>query len=253
MTKLTHRREALRLAMAAALAPTLCAARLSAATPHRLIAPPGTPMRYSRTVARDLADGRQVIVARDFAVSFRRVPEGFMIDGQQVGVRVEAPESLAAFARIEQARDESAIFPIALDPFGQILSSNLAVPAGQAVQQAIEEAQARLTGQPINADERDQLSRFVAALHLASQRIIAHLPVDLFAPAETSRRDERRIALPGGVEGKVETIYDCQRDSGTGLMRAANRKVLTIVADSSRSTRESWSLTPIHTAAPAAL
>lgn len=243
--KRTDRRDTLRLVMAAAIAPTLCATRVSAAVPDRLIAPPSSPMRYRRTLVRDLIDGELVSVTREFDVAFRRLAGGFMMEGQQVGVRMDAPESLAAFVRIEEARDESELFPIALDPFGQILSTRVAQPAGHSVRLAIEEALARIAEQPIGADEREQLSRFVSAMQLASQRVIAHLPTDLFAPAETSRRDERMATLPGGVEGKVESVYECRRDLGTGLMREASRNVLTIVADSSRGTRESWSLTAI--------
>jgi hypothetical protein len=228
--------------MAAAIAPTLCATRVSAAAPDRLIAPPTGPMRYTRSVTRDLIDGEMVRATRIFDVTFRRFAGGFMMHGQQVEAKLEAPASLAAFVQLEEARDESDLFPIALDPFGQILSSRIAQPAGQNVRMAVDAAVEQIASQPISADEREQLSRFVSAMQLASQRVIAHLPTDLFAPAETSRRDERRVALPGGVEGKVATVYECERDSGTGLMRAASRDVVTIVADSSRGTRESWSL-----------
>jgi len=231
--------------MAAAVAPTLCATRVSAATPDRLIAPPGGPMRYTRTVVRDLVDGAQLTATREFDVSFRRFAGGFMMEGQQVRVSVDAPAGLAAFARLEEARDETALFPIALDPFGQILSSQIAQPTGENLQTAVREALNLIASQPISADEREQLSRFVSAMQVASQRVIAHLPTDLFAPAETSRRDERLVALPGGVEGKLATLYECQRDAGTGLMRAASRDVVTIVADSSRGTSESWSLAPL--------
>lgn len=243
--KRTDRRNALQLAMAAAIIPTLCAKRASAATPGRLIAPPTTPMRYARTITRALADGTPFTVTREFDVSFRRFASGFMLHGSQVEVAVDCPQSLAEFAQLERRRDENSLFPIALDPFGQILSTQIAQPAGQDVRQAVSAALAQLASQPISSNEREQLAQFIAALQDAGRRVTAHLPTDLFAPATDQRRDEQNIALPGGMEGTVETTFECQRDAGTGLMQAANRNVVTKVANSRRGTQESWSLTAI--------
>lgn len=241
----TDRRNALRLAMAAAMAPAVCASRGAAAAPDRLIAPPAMPMRYSRTVTRELADGRPFSVTRQFEIDFQPFANGFMLHGEQRDVVVDAPESLSEFIRIERERDESGIFPIALDPFGLILSSQIARPVAQDLHHAVSAALADLASQPISSDEREQLSQFITTLQRAGQRVTAHLPTDLFAPADERRRDERNIGLPGGIEGSVETLFESQRDQGTGLMRAATRAVITRVADSSRGTHESWSLTPL--------
>lgn len=245
MMKRTDRRNALRLGMAAAIAPSLCATRVAAATPDRLIAPPAAPMRYSRTVTRELSDGTPLTVTRAFNVTFRRFAGGFMLHGEQADVHVEAPQSLAEFVELERRRDESALFPIALDPFGQILSSQIARPAGQDLRQAISHALAELASQPISDDEREQLSQFVSAIQEAGHQVTAHLPTDLFAPASAARRDEQGIDLPGGIEGRVETVFESQRDPETGLMRAANRNVVTQVAGSSRGTLETWSLSAL--------
>lgn len=241
--KRTNRRSALQLAMAAAIVPALGPVRALAAEPGQLIAPPDEPMRYSRTVARELVDGALFTVSREFTVEFRRFAGGFMLHGEQATVRVEGPDALSAFADIERSRDESGLFPLALDPFGQILSSRVALPASDQVRAAVEEALALLAEQRISNDERERASRFVAALQQAGQRVIAVLPSDLFAPTTRSRRDGRDIALPGGGHGRVETVFECERDSRTGLMRSATRNVMTSVADSTRETFERWSLT----------
>lgn len=245
MTKGTDRRTALRVAMAAALAPAICTAPAVSAATTRLISPPANPMRYSRTVTRELVDGTPFSVTREFDVSFRQFAGGFMMHGRQDEVEVECPGVLAEFAELERQRDESGLFPIALDAFGQILSSQIALPAGQDVRRAVDGALADLANQPINENEREQLSGFVAVLHQAGHRVTAHLPTDLFAPSSLSRRDEQSIAIPGGREGSVETIFECSRDADTGLMRAASRSIVTRVGETSRTIREHWSLAAI--------
>ncbi|WAT17163.1 hypothetical protein OZN62_09480 [Aurantiacibacter sp. MUD11] len=241
MTRI-NRRSTLQLAMVAAVAPLVGSSRAAATVPDRLIAPPATPMRYVRTVSREMAGGAHFTVTREFTVEFRQFAGGFMLHGNQLAAAVDAPAQLAHFARLEESRDESAIFPLALDPFGRILSTEIAPPAGEEVRLAVEEALTDLASQPIAEDERAQLSQFIAALQGASRRVTAHLPADLFAPASTPRREEQRIALPGGAEGRVETSFAGERDGQTGLMRVAARNVVTVVADSSNRVHEEWRL-----------
>lgn len=236
------RRSALLLAFAAGVAPALYANRAMAAPPSGLIAPPDGPMRYSRTVVRQLSDGKEFSAARDFAVTFRRFDGGFMLNGQQTGVRIDAPAALEQFVQIERERDESGMFPIALDAFGQILSTQVAQPAGPDLPRAIREALSHVSSN-VSADEREQLAQYLSALQQAGNRVIAYLPTDLFAPVSLSRRDEQRVDLPGGLQGTVESVFECERDAGTGLMRAATRRIVTLVEGTSRTVREDWSLT----------
>ncbi|RIV86525.1 hypothetical protein [Aurantiacibacter zhengii] len=239
----TDRRSAMLLAFVAGVAPALCANRALAAPLSGLIAPPDGPMRYSRTVVRQLADGREFSATRDFAVAFRRFDGGFMLSGQQTDVRIEAPAALEQFVRIERERDESGLFPIALDAFGQILSTQIAQPAGPDLRRAVGEALAQISSDHASADEREQLARYLSALQIAGNHVIAYLPTDLFAPASLSRRDEQRVDLPGGLQGTVESVFECERDASTGLMRAAARRIVTLVEGTSRTVREHWSLT----------
>ncbi len=243
MTASTDRRGTLVLGLAAAVAPAVVSTRALALPVERLIHPPEGPMRYSRSVTRDLIDGTPFTVTRDFSIEFRRFSEGFMLRGEQQDVRIDAPEVLAPFAELERVRDESGLFPIALNAFGQILSSQIARQDGPYLREAVDEAVAEIASHPIGEDEREQVVQFLRALQQVGNRVTAHLPPDLFAPASQSRHDERDIALPGGVAGKVETVFEAERDERTGLMRAANRTVLTRVAQTTRGTRERWSLT----------
>lgn len=245
MTHSTDRRTALLLAMGAALAPAMASRMAVAAPADHLIAPPEAPMRYSRSVSRELIDGSFISVSRDFEVLFRRVATGFVMYGQQTDVRIEAPDVLAPFTRIEQARDESGMFPISLDVFGHITSAQIAQTAQASLRRAVQEALSDISTHPIAEDEREQVSHYLNTLQQAGQRVMAHLPTDLFAPAVLNRRDEQTIALPGGIEGIVETVFACERDSSTGLMQAASRQILTCVGQSSRTTREDWILAAI--------
>ena len=240
------RRDALRLALCAAVAPMVASRAMARQQDIAggLIAPPVTPMRYTRVVERDMVDGQVFRVTRDFEVEFRRFDAGFMLHGAQTGVATQCPDALQRFADLEAARDESALFPIALDPLGTILSAGPDPLSGEHVGDAIEEALAVLAAQPIPAVQRDMLRDFVAALHIVGQRITAHMPADLFAPAEPSRTDEQIISLPGGGEGLIRTEFTGETDTATGLLRRASRSIVTQAGDSRRTTGERWSLTP---------
>ncbi len=242
--KAVDRRAAIRLALAAALAPALISGQTRAqASIGGLIAPPEGPMHYRRIVSRDMVDGRNFRVTRSFAVEFRHFNDGFMIYGQQVEVVVDAPAPLAQFAELERTRDESGLFPLALDPLGRILSPDSDLGYQLNVGQAVERAFATLSRQQLAQDERVSLESFVAALHAAGGELIAQLPVDLFAPWGGPRRQEQEISLPDGSHGRVMTRFEAQRDEGTGLMREALREIVTEVDNSRRTTSESWSLT----------
>lgn len=237
----TDRRTILQLATLAAVVPA-CVVPARASAPDQLIAPPTGQMRYCRTVVRDIADGSHFAVYRQFLVDFRPFAGGFMMHGRQEAVSAEAPAALADFAAMEEARDESGLFPIALDPYGQILSADVAARSGDDVRHAVDHALAEIARQPLAAEDRAALSAYVVALQQASQRVTAHLPADLFAPAPDPRREERRVALPGGGEGLVASSFGGVRDAETGLMRNAEREVVTVVAGSSKRLREEWSL-----------
>lgn len=241
--KQTDRRSAMRLVLAAALAPMLASRTASAqAEPGYLIAPPSGDMLYRRTFVRGFGDGNRLRVARDFAVSFERFESGFLLQGRQVAVRADAPDALEPFLALERARDDGAMFPLMLDPFGRIVSASQPDRLDDEIRRAFDEALASLAQQDIAQSERDMLSQFVSAFHAAGERVTAHLPVDLFSPISTPRRQEQSIALPGGGEGRVTTAFSGEVDAATKLMRAATREVVTEAEGSRRISSESWSL-----------
>ena len=240
------RRGSIRLAIASALAATL-STKVSASQidSGSRIAPPTRPMRFCRIVERDLVDGQSFRVSRGFTVEFSRIAEGYLISGRQSDVSVNAPDSLSSFAELEQQRDESGLFPLELNPLGQIQSVNSDRLGEEQIEAAVEQALSAIARLPMPEDEREQARLFVAALHNTGQGITAHMPHDLFAPASLPRRTQQVIALPDGAAGRVETLFDGQLDPQTGLMSAAVREIVTAVDGSERTTREEWSLTPV--------
>ena len=235
-----NRRSMLQVAAAIAFASPLVARPASAST--GLIAPPGQPMRYCRTVERELAGGAIILVKREFSVSFLRFDDGFIIEGQQVNVDAKVPHGLEQFAALEESRQETGLFPVSLDPTGLITSDEFAPPARAAVETAFREANRIIGGQRMPANDREELRQFVSTIHQAGAIVTAHMPIDLFAPAEVERIEDQTIALPTGEEGRVQSRFGGARDAATGLMRHASREVLTQIDQDRRRTREIWEL-----------
>lgn len=238
----TNRRKMLKMLAIAAVVPALIARTALAATPGSLIAPPPGSMRFQRVAVRQLAGGATISVTRDFEIGFQRFTDGFIIEGRQLSAEVTAPANLAAFADLERARVETAMFPITLDPFGQILSEVPLVDRPQQIDQAYSEALLQIARQPLAEGERGELRQFVSALHLAGTMLAAVMPPDLFSPAQGERSDDRALQLPTGDMGRVVSRFNAERDAQTGLMRRAMREVLTEIDGDRRNTTEHWQL-----------
>jgi hypothetical protein len=107
----TSRRELLRAVMAATLLPVFAGSvSASAVAQARSIAPPSVPMLLTRRLMRELTGGYSI-----FRIRFGAVNGGFRVDGSQVASSVKAPPNLAEFARLEQQRVETGLFPLELD------------------------------------------------------------------------------------------------------------------------------------------
>ena len=239
-----NRRTVLRYTAAAALLPMASAAGAHPATRLSRFSPPDGPMLYVRRLERALPGGARMVVSRSFAIRFRHENEGFLVEGEQVGVEVEAPEALAAFARIEREREEHGLFPLLLDSNGAI-AAGILVPMATRLDAAVRETLAVLDGQVHDPAERAELMRFVAAFHQSAGKLVTQLPHDLFAPPATPRSERREVALPGGETGEVTVTFSAARDPATGLMRQARREVVTALHGDLRRTLESWQLAPL--------
>ena len=235
----TDRRAVLQYAAAALLLPALpAAAQASRFAPH------AGPMLYTRRLERGLSGGASFVVSRSFAVRFLHEGAGYLVEGRQVAVEVDAPEALAAFADIERAREERGLFPLRLDAQGAI-AAGAGEPVSTRLDDAVREALAQLEAQPHAEAERAELVRFVNAFHQSASKLMTELPRDLFAPPPVSRTESRAISLPGGDTGEVSVTFSAARDPATGLMREARREVVTELDGDRRTTLESWRLTPL--------
>jgi len=239
------RRTWLRYAAAAALLPFASAAAGHPANRLARFSPPDAPMLYRRRLERPLADGARLVVSRSFAIHFRHEADGFRVEGEQVGVEVEAPEALAAFARIEREREERGLFPLLLDADGAIAAAG-GTALSTHLDATVREALAQLEAQPHAAAERAALVRFVTAFHQSAGRLTTELPHDLFAPRDASRSERRDVVLPGGESGEVVVTFSAASDPASGLMRRALREVVTELDGDRRRTLESWELAPLR-------
>jgi hypothetical protein len=240
------RRAVLRLAAGAMLLPLASAAGAHPSSPGTAFAPPDGPMLYTRRLERVFPDGARFTVARSFEVRFEHWGDGFRVEGRQVGVEVEAPEALAAFAKLEREREreERGLFPLLLEADGSI-SEGAGAPLATRLDDAVRESLALIEARAHEAAEHAELVRFVQAFHQSAGRLVTELPPDLFAPPPDPRVESRAVALPGGDSGEVTVTFAAARDPATGLMREALREVVTALEGDRRRTLETWQLAPL--------
>lgn len=231
----------MRLALVAATIGSVFPARVALAAGGRPIAPPAGPMLYSRTLVRSLAGGATLSVSRDFEIRFLPTVAGFRVEGRQVAASVEAPEAIAALARMEEQRIEDGVFPLELDQLGKIMSEGKETDAA-VFDRAAATAKEQIDAQGLPADERRVLIKFVETVHRAASSVTSELPTMLFAPDEGRITDTRTIALPGGGAGEMASVFEAHVDPVTGLMRSASRQVVTKLDGTSRTTTENWAL-----------
>ena len=234
------------LAGAAALLPSVAVpvAAQSPAAPSQPFAPPESPQVLTRTVWRTLADGKQIMIRRRYAVQFSRQGEGFLLEGKLLDAAVEAPPLLAGLAELERNRGDEGLFPLQLDAEGRIRGGAPPLKVASGLRDnARERAQGMLATTPLASQQQLEAGAFLN--QLSAQGAPTAWPADLFNPASGERNERRRIALPGGQEGEVRVSVKV-----IGSPRAVERTVTTVLAGTARTSREQWTLAPANTANP---
>lgn len=204
--------------------------------------PPEGPVLMSRTLVRNLPDGKEVRTVRNYRVWFTTDGDGFRIDGELAGVKVEAPPILAGLAAIERNRTDPNLFPVLLDRTGRILPRGAQVSDGARVRAAAL-GQAMLNEATLDPAIRNQAGMMLQQVSAAASGRTAW-PVDLFNPAVPESREKRPIALPAGEQGSIEIVV---RASGRGpghLPGLVERLVETELDGSRRTSREVWTFEP---------
>ena len=217
--------------------------------PTHVFAPPeGEPMLLTRTLRRELFDGKAIVATRRYRVHFTRTPDGWTIEGSLVASEIDAPPALAGLAAIERQRPDDALFPIRLDAAGVIQPRDgTASPDGPAWRAALDHAIALASARPASAIDGAALDLLIQQMQaVVGAATLSRWPTTLFLPEPGTSREERRFALPGTGEGAGEGAILAELErmpaEGTDTMGWAERRVVTEVAGTRRVTREQWSL-----------
>lgn len=233
------------LAGVAALLPVLGTSALAdaAAQVQLRFAPPSAPLILTRTLQRDLADGKQVVVTRRYTIRFTPDGDGFRVDGTLIDATVDAPPFLARLAEIERTRPDSGVFPAFLDGRGMIRSGTSAKLDPQTRQQAVTSAQKVIAESPAPTEARRETGALLG--QVASGSSGAGWPVFLFNPGLSERVERRQVALPNGGQGEVEVRVHAEGLQPGGLPQRLERVVVTRLAGTERISREVWTIAPL--------
>lgn len=218
----------------------LATAALPAQARPALQLPAGT-MRLTRTLERELIDSKVITVEREWAVQFLRTARYIEVRGEQISARVDAPPNLADLAKVEEQRQGNDLFPLMLSDDGMLMAGGDEVQS-EALDRAIE-----IAGDLIAHSTGDDDERRLARLHLLEMQravlpLFKTLPKDLFFPVAAPINKVRAIDLPGGKQGAFEFTYAAQAVPEKGWLAQAERRIVTRIPGSSRTSSESWTL-----------
>jgi hypothetical protein len=240
-----QRRDALRAFGALAAIPLIGLPSSTHSQPlDRKFAPPATPMRFSRSLIRELVGNAQIVVTRAWRVRFEPLGNGYSLSGEQIEVDVTVPPGLEALAELERRKVEAGMFPMMLSRSGLIMSDKMA-DAKPAVTLAIEHAAREIASRDLSSTDQSAAGDFLRTLQNSAQLAASKLPRDLFSPRDVSRADTRTLTLPGGATGEIEISFSAQTSEPLGLLSKAERTVTTRIGDSAKASTERWTLAQI--------
>jgi hypothetical protein len=231
------------LAGVAALLPVaMSAAMADAATSGTasIFTPPSTPLLLTRTLYRTLADGKQLVVTRRYAIRFSSDQGGYRVDGELLGAEVEAPPMLSGLAELERKRTDHGLFPARLDAQGMIREGGAGTLDPQVRQQALARANAVIGDTAIPVEAKRERSGVLG--QVATAQSPSAWPVFLFNPGERERVETRRVPLADGSEGQVEVRIRAQGLMPGGIAHMVERTITTRLAGTVRTSREVWTI-----------
>lgn len=239
------RRDILRWVGASAIA-TLAgfASAPAIAAPNRQVSVPGGCLLLTRRVTRELDPRTAIIVTREWQIGFAGIANGWLVSGDMVAAKVDAPPPLGTLAEIEQRRAVPESFPIELDANG-LIRRTLAPQLSSQFEAAALEAQRMLAANDPGGSKQRDLRGFVAQLQLSASSLIARFPQDLFFPVEGTSSETREMSLPGGAVGRFRMDYSAIRQPGSMLLRSSTRTVTTSAGAETMRSIEEWNLLPV--------
>lgn len=214
-------------------------AQADTSAPQARFAPTFDQLILSRTIIRELSDGKQIKVTRRYAVRFAPTDSGFLLDGKLVDVSVDVPPLLGNLGEIEKRRDEAGMFPVRIDSNGTILAGQGGGSLDpRARQEMTAQATAALAETGMPQDNLQLGTRFVSQTLQGQSR--SPWPVDLLRIPPGEHRQSRVVALAGGVEGRIEVVTRVDALLPCGLPSSIERTVVTMLAGTKRVSREVW-------------
>jgi len=206
--------------------------------------PPSGPLVLSRTVIRELSDGKQIVVKRSFRVQFVASDGGYVLTGAPIGVSVEVPPVLERLGDFERQRSEPGPFPLNIDSRGLIRP---AASAEMPDRQARDNARRIGSGLVEAASVSDQTKRDTIQVlgSMAGDPRVSLWPVDLFSAKDAERHQHRTVALADGSQGEIDVILRVEKWLPCGMPALFERIVTTELAGTRRVSREVWSLEPL--------
>lgn len=206
--------------------------------------PPSAPLMLSRTVIRELSDGKQIVVKRSFRVQFVASGSGYMLTGAPIGVSVDVPPVLERIGELERKRSEPGPFPLSIDGRGLIHAASLSeIPD----RQARENARQVGTGLVEAAVMPDQAKRDTIQVlgAMAGETRSAPWPSDLFSAKDAERHQHRSVALADGSQGEFDVVLRVEKWLPCGIPALFERIITTELGGTRMVSREVWSLEPL--------
>lgn len=217
----------------------LCATPAAVAA-QGAFSPPESQLVLTRVLHSPLADGKEVVARRSYALRIQPDGDGFRVDGELLGCEVEAPPPLQALAEIERKRPDTGLFPMRLDRMGMLVPAARAAQPDEATGKAAAIASRAIGGSTLDSAERAGAQGFIAQIRSKASATL--WPSDLFRPEPGRRVEEQQFALPDGGEGRIIVEILARADSAPGVLTELERTVVTEMAGSRRVTREEWTI-----------
>ena len=209
-----------------------------AASSRKVTFPTGT-LTLRRSLERGLGENAAIVVHREWNCRFLPDDGGAVIDGRQVWVDVEAPAPLAALAKVEREREVTGLFPMSLGRDGRITAWS-GREAG--LEAALNEARDFMERHIPSPSEAEDAKRYLATMSQTAAAAVSQVPRDLFYPQTGERHMQRTIELPGGGQGSYEVTISASARQQDGLLENSERRIVTKLGNSHRTSRERWSI-----------
>ena len=237
------------IAAATPIAAGHAAADTNTPAPGAKFSPPTAPLMLSRTVIRELSDGNRIAVMRRYKVQFVPSGDGFLLTGELVEVRVEAPALLGKLAELERQRPDPQLFPFVLDARGVLLAEAGGTPRDPRSRTHLAGAAAQLiAGSGLPADRTAQGSNLAGQLTAGAP--FSPWPSDLFIAVTPERRQHSKVALASGGHGDVDVLIRVGKLLPCGLPAVVERTITTLSQGVQRVSREVWTVDQLATSQP---